>query len=61
MDDVQNAGDTAEKSFEEKVQDVLESVRTAFIVFSVLCFGGVFASLARGRVHGGQRAGVRRG
>jgi Fe-S cluster biogenesis protein NfuA len=29
MNDVQNAGDTAEKSFEEKVQDVLESVRTA--------------------------------
>jgi Fe-S cluster biogenesis protein NfuA len=29
MDDAQNAGDTAEKSFEEKVQDVLESVRPA--------------------------------
>ena len=29
MDDVQNAGDAAEKSVEEKVQDVLESVRTA--------------------------------
>jgi MFS family permease len=28
----------------------LQSVRTAFIVFAVLCFGGIFASLARGKV-----------
>lgn len=28
----------------------LSSVRTAFLVFAVLCFGGVFASLARGKV-----------
>jgi len=27
-----------------------ESVRTSFIVFAVLCFGGIFASLTRGRV-----------
>ena len=27
----------------------LKSVKTAFIVFAVLCFGGVFASLARGK------------
>ena len=26
--------------------------RTAFIVFTVICFGGVFASLARGNAHG---------
>ena len=28
----------------------LESVKTAFIIFAVLCFGGIFASLARGKV-----------
>ncbi len=28
----------------------LASMKTAFILFSVLCFGGIFASLARGRV-----------
>ena len=28
----------------------LTSVRTAFIIFSALCFGGIFASLARGKV-----------
>ncbi len=28
----------------------LVSVRTAFIIFSTLCFGGIFASLARGKV-----------
>jgi hypothetical protein len=27
----------------------LSATRTAFAVFAVLCFGGVFASLARGR------------
>ena len=27
----------------------LESMRFAFLVFSVLCFGGIFASLARGK------------
>ncbi|MBF8265556.1 MAG: MFS transporter, partial [Dehalococcoidia bacterium] len=27
----------------------LSSVKTAFIIFSVLCFGGIFASLARGK------------
>ena len=27
-----------------------QSMRTSFIVFAVLCFGGIFASLARGRV-----------
>ena len=30
----------------------LESVSTAFIVFTVLCFGGIFASLARGNSRG---------
>jgi EmrB/QacA subfamily drug resistance transporter len=29
----------------------LESMRTAFIVMAVLCFGGIFASIARGRAH----------
>jgi len=28
----------------------LTSMKTAFIVFAVLCFGGIFASLARGKV-----------
>jgi hypothetical protein len=28
----------------------LKSVRTAFSIFAVLCFGGIFASLARGKV-----------
>jgi MFS family permease len=27
----------------------LKSVRTAFIIFAILCFGGIFASLARGK------------
>jgi EmrB/QacA subfamily drug resistance transporter len=27
-----------------------ESIRTSFIIFAVLCFGGIFASLARGKV-----------
>jgi MFS family permease len=30
-------------------QPFLESTKTAFIVFAVLCFGGIFASLARGK------------
>jgi EmrB/QacA subfamily drug resistance transporter len=29
----------------------LESARTAFIIFAALCFGGIFASLARGKTH----------
>jgi EmrB/QacA subfamily drug resistance transporter len=27
-----------------------QSMRTSFIIFAILCFGGIFASLARGRV-----------
>jgi len=27
-----------------------ESIKTSFIIFAVLCFGGIFASLARGKV-----------
>ncbi|MCP8323899.1 MAG: MFS transporter [Candidatus Methylarchaceae archaeon HK02M2] len=30
----------------------LESVKIAFIIFTCLCFGGIFASLARGRLRG---------
>jgi len=30
----------------------LTSTRTAFVIFAVLCFGGIFASLARGNVRG---------
>jgi MFS family permease len=30
----------------------LTSTQTAFVVFAVLCFGGIFASLARGNVRG---------
>ena len=29
----------------------LKSMRTAFIVMAVLCFGGIFASIARGKAH----------
>lgn len=29
---------------------LVKTVRVAFLVFGVLCFGGVFASLARGKV-----------
>ncbi len=29
----------------------LKSMRTAFIISSVLCFAGIFASIARGRAH----------
>jgi EmrB/QacA subfamily drug resistance transporter len=32
----------------------LTSARTAFILFSVLCFMGIFASLARGKIHSGK-------
>ncbi|HEX7363589.1 MAG TPA: MFS transporter, partial [Dehalococcoidia bacterium] len=28
----------------------ITSVNTAFIIFAILCFGGIFASLTRGRV-----------
>ena len=30
--------------------EFMESVRMAFIIFAVLCFGGVFASIARGKM-----------
>lgn len=35
--------------------EFVSSMRTSFTVFAVLCFGGIFASLARGRVRGGGR------
>ena len=31
----------------------LTSMRTAFIISAVLCFAGIFASVARGRTHTG--------
>jgi MFS family permease len=34
----------------ENADNFVGSMRTAFFVFAVLCFGGIFASLARGRV-----------
>ena len=34
----------------ENYPQFLASVRTAFILFAALCFGGIFASLARGKV-----------
>ncbi|MBM3155970.1 MAG: MFS transporter [Chloroflexi bacterium] len=34
----------------EYYDEFLTSVRVAFIIFACLCFGGIFASLARGRV-----------
>jgi MFS family permease len=29
----------------------IDSVKTAFMIFAILCFGGIFASLARGQLH----------
>jgi hypothetical protein len=29
----------------------LRSARAAFLIFAVLCLGGIFASLARGNIH----------
>ena len=37
----------------------LISVKLAFTIFTAACFGGIFASLARGKMHSGQGAGVR--
>ena len=34
----------------EYYSQFLSGVRIAFIVFAALCFGGIFASLARGKV-----------
>jgi EmrB/QacA subfamily drug resistance transporter len=34
----------------EHIGEFVDSMRTAFVVFAALCLGGVFASLARGRV-----------
>ena len=34
----------------------LASMKTAFIIFSTLCFGGIFASLARGKVRARPKA-----
>jgi MFS family permease len=28
-----------------------QSMKTSFIIFAILCFGGIFASLARGKMH----------
>lgn len=35
----------------ENYPQFLSSVRTDFVILSALCFGGIFASLARGKVH----------
>ena len=29
----------------------ISSIKLAFIIFSVMCFGGIFASLARGKLN----------
>jgi len=34
----------------EYYESFLKSTNTAFIVFAVLCFAGIFASLARGKL-----------
>ncbi len=34
----------------ENLLKFVSSMRTAFIVFAILCFGGIFASLARGKI-----------
>lgn len=35
----------------DKHEALLNSIRIAFIVFSILCFAGIFASLSRGKIH----------
>lgn len=35
----------------ERYSAFLSGMKTAFIIFAVLCFAGIFASLARGKVH----------
>lgn len=39
---------------QEHYSEFLRSMRAAFIIFSVLCTAGVFASLARGKIHSSQ-------
>jgi len=38
------------------VQQLLKSINTAFIVFAITCFAGVFASLARGNIDNGSQS-----
>jgi hypothetical protein len=35
----------------ENHENFLSSIRLAFIIFAILSFGGIFASLARGKIH----------
>ena len=35
----------------DNIGEFVGSMRTAFIVFAVLCLGGIFASLARGKMN----------
>ena len=35
----------------QNTTEFVGSMRTAFVVFAVLCFGGIFASLARGKIN----------
>ena len=32
-------------------QDFLTAMKIAFSIFAILCFGGIFASIVRGKVH----------
>ncbi len=34
----------------ENINDFVGSMKTAFMIFAVMCFGGIFASLARGKM-----------
>jgi len=34
----------------EHYSNFLISIRVAFVVFAILCFGGIFASLSRGKI-----------
>ncbi len=40
-----------EKVSSGNIEALLLSIKYIFIVFTVLCFGGIFASLARGKIH----------
>ena len=33
---------------------LIQSIKVAFVIFAIFCFGGIFASLVRGKLRGGQ-------
>lgn len=39
----------------ENTGSFINSIRTIFLIFSILCFIGIFASLSRGKIHGSMK------